>query len=237
MGKRLIQQRRGRNKTKFNSPSHIFKGKVKYDHDLESKKEGIVVDLIHDSGHTAPIAEIQFKDKSKTLIIAPEGIKVGDKVNYASKKDGLKIGNIQKVGDIAEGTPIFNVELSPGDGGKLVRSGGNSATVVSHNKAKTVIQLPSGRFKTIESGCRASIGTSAGGGRKDKPFLKAGKKHHSMRTRGKQYPVVRGVAMCAVSHPHGGGGHQHVGKPYTVKRGASPGRKVGSIAAKRTGRK
>ena len=76
-----------------------------------------------------------------------------------------------------------------------------------------------------------------GGGRKDKPFLKAGKKHNAYRARGKLYPVVRGVAMCAVSHPHGGGGHQHVGKPYTVKRGASPGRKVGSIAAKRTGRK
>ena len=237
MGKRLIQQRRGRNRTKFNSPSHRFKGKVKYSYDLEIKKEGRVIDLIHDSGRTAPIAEIQFKDNSKTLMIAPEGLKIGDKINYASKNDELKIGNIQKIGDIPEGTPIFNVELSPGDGGKLARSGGNSATVVSHDKSKTVIQLPSGRFKTIEANCKASIGTSAGGGRKDKPFLKAGKKHHSMRTRGKQYPVVRGVAMCAVSHPHGGGGHQHVGKPSTVKRGASPGRKVGSIAAKRTGRK
>ena len=67
--------------------------------------------------------------------------------------------------------------------------------------------------------------------------MKAGKKHYAMRTRGKQYPIVRGVAMNPVNHPHGGGGHQHVGKPYTVKRGASPGRKVGSIAAKRTGRK
>ena len=83
----------------------------------------------------------------------------------------------------------------------------------------------------------ATIGITAGGGRKDKPFIKAGKKHYAFRTRGKQYPIVRGVAMCAVNHPHGGGGHQHVGKPSTVKRGASPGRKVGSIAAKRTGRK
>ena len=81
------------------------------------------------------------------------------------------------------------------------------------------------------------MGVLAGGGRKDKPFLKAGKKYHAFRTRGKQYPVVRGVAMNAVAHPHGGGGHQHVGKPYTVKRGASPGRKVGSVAARRTGRK
>ena len=127
--------------------------------------------------------------------------------------------------------------MKPGDGGKLARSGGNHATVVTHNKDKTVIQLPSGRFKTVSGKCKATIGVVAGGGRDDKPFLKAGKKHYAMRTRGKQYPIVRGVAMCAVNHPHGGGGHQHVGKPYTVKRGASPGRKVGSIAAKRTGRK
>ena len=89
----------------------------------------------------------------------------------------------------------------------------------------------------MQSKCRATIGVLAGGGRKDKPFLKAGKKFHAYRTRGKQYPTVRGVAMNAVAHPHGGGGHQHVGKPYTVKRGASPGRKVGSVAASRTGRK
>jgi large subunit ribosomal protein L2 len=141
------------------------------------------------------------------------------------------------IGRISEGIPIYNIELSPGDGGKLVRSAGANATIVSHDGEKTIIQLPSSRFKTLNSNCRATVGILAGGGRKDKPFLKAGKKHYEFRKRGKQYPVVRGVAMCAVSHPHGGGGHQHVGKPYTVKRGAPPGRKVGSIAAKRTGRK
>ena len=132
---------------------------------------------------------------------------------------------------------MYNIELDQGDGGKLVRAGGSNATVVSHDKQKTVIQLPSGAFKTIDSKCKATIGVVAGGGRKDKPFLKAGKKHYAYRTRGKQYPTVRGVAMCAVSHPHGGGGHQHVGGPSTVKRSAPPGRKVGNIAAKRTGRK
>ena len=141
------------------------------------------------------------------------------------------------VGKIPEGVPVYNIELSPGDGGKLVRAGGSNATIVSHDSEKTVIQLPSGQFKTLDSSCRATIGILAGGGRKDKPFLKAGKKYFAYKKRGKQYPVVRGVAMNPVAHPHGGGGHQHVGKPYTVKRGASPGRKVGSIAARRTGRK
>jgi large subunit ribosomal protein L2 len=236
MGKRLIQQRRGRTKSKFNAPSHRFKGKIKYSQNIKDM-EGTIIDIIHDPGHTAPIAIVKLKNKKIISIIAPEGIKNGDKIKFTENKNEIISGNILPVGRIPEGAPIYNIELSPGDGGKLVRAGGSNASVVSHDKKNTVVQLPSGRFKTIDSSCRATIGIAAGGGRKDKPFLKAGKKYHSYKTRGKQYPVVRGVAMCAVSHPHGGGGHQHVGKPSTVKRGAPPGRKVGSLAAKRTGRK
>ena len=236
MGKRLIQQRRGRTQSKFNAPSHRFKGKIKYARDNENK-EGIVKDIIHDPGRSAPLARIMLNDNKKILVLAPEGIKVGDKIKFTDNKKEIGVGNVLPVGKIPEGAPIYNIELSPGDGGKLVRAGGSNATVVSQDKKKTVIQLPSGQFKTIDSICKATIGIVAGGGRRDKPFLKAGKKHIAYKKRGKQYPIVRGVAMCAVSHPHGGGGHQHVGKPSTVKRGASPGRKVGSIAAKRTGRK
>jgi large subunit ribosomal protein L2 len=234
MGKKLIQQRRGRNKGRYSAPTHRFRGKVKY---LQKKGKGIIEDIIHDPGHTTPLAKVKFENNKKILILAPEGIKVGDKIKYTDKKDEAKIGNVLPVGKIDEGFPIYNIEISPGDGGKLVRAGGGNATVVTHQSTKTVIRLPSGQFKTIQSSCRATIGVLSGGGRKDKPFLKAGKKYHAYRGRGKQYPVVRGVAMNAVAHPHGGGGHQHVGKPYTVKRGASPGRKVGSVAAKRTGRR
>jgi len=236
MGKRLIQQRRGRTQSKFNAPSHRFKGKVKYSQD-PNVKEGIVEDIVHDPGRTAPLARVKLNDNSKTLILASEGTKVGDNIKFTDNKNEIDLGNVLPIGIIPEGAPIYNIELSPGDGGKLVRAGGNNATVVSHDKKRTVIQLPSGQFKTLDSSCRGTIGVIAGGGRKDKPFLKAGKKHYAYRTRGKQYPIVRGVAMCAVAHPHGGGGHQHVGGPSTVKRSAPPGRKVGSIAAKRTGRK
>jgi len=236
MGKRLIQQRRGRTNTKFNSPSHRFKGEIKYDH-KNGLTEGTVIDIIHDPGRTAPLAVVRLIDNNTTMIIAPEGIQVGDDIKFTDDNKEIGVGNVLPVGRIPEGAPVYNVELKPGDGGKLVRAGGSYAQVVSHEQEKTVIQLPSGAFKTLQSDCKATIGVVAGGGRNDKPFLKAGKKHYAFRTRGKQYPVVRGVAMCAVSHPHGGGGHQHVGKPSTVKKGASPGRKVGSIAAKRTGRK
>ena len=235
MGKKLIQQRRGRTKGRYNVPTHRFRGKIKYNK-KHVEGTGIVEDILHDPGRTTPIIKVNLNDK-KILFLAPEGIKVGDPVKYTENSSEIKIGNVISLEKINEGIPIHNIEISPGDGGKLVRASGNHATVVSHQSGKTVIKLPSGQFKTLQSKCRATIGILAGGGRKDKPFLKAGKKYHAYRTRGKQYPVVRGVAMNAVAHPHGGGGHQHVGKPYTVKRGASPGRKVGSIAASRTGRK
>ena len=236
MGKRLIQQRRGRTKNKFNAPSHRYKGEIKYSRDVE-KLDGTIEDKLHDPGRTALLASVRTKENHNIITNAHEGNKIGDSIRLTDNKKDISTGNILQIGRIPEGAPVYNIELSPGDGGKLVRSGGTYATVVSQDRKKTVIQLPSGQFKTLDSSCRATIGVVAGGGRKDKPFLKAGSKHYAMRKRGKQYPTVRGVAMCAVSHPHGGGGHQHVGKPSSVKRGASPGRKVGSIAAKRTGRK
>jgi large subunit ribosomal protein L2 len=236
MGKRLIQQRRGRFRGRFKSPSHRFKGEIKYVKDV-NKQEGIVEDIFHDPGRTAPVASVKLDNNKKILTLAPEGIEIGDKIKFTNDRGEINVGNILPIGKIPEGISVHNIELSPGDGGKLVRAGGSNAMIISHAAKKTVVQLPSGQFKTLDSSCRAAIGSLAGGGRKDKPFIKAGKKHIAYKIRGKQYPVVRGVAMNPVAHPHGGGSHQHVGKPSTVKRGASPGRKVGNIAAKKTGRK
>ncbi|MDG6228610.1 MAG: 50S ribosomal protein L2 [Candidatus Thermoplasmatota archaeon] len=236
MGKRLIQQRRGRFNGRYTVPSHRFRGKIKYQHDRK-RQTGIIQDIIHDPGRTAPLAKVRLSNDKTQLIIAAEGAKIGDSVHFSDEKEAVRPGNIIPIGVINEGFPVYNIELKPGDGGKLVRAGGSSATIVAHESDKTVIRLPSGQFKTISSDCRATIGAVAGGGRKDKPYLKAGKKYIARRVQGKIHPVVRGVAMSPVDHPHGGGAHQHVGKPKTIRRGASPGRKVGSIAAKRTGRK
>lgn len=235
MGKNLIQQRRGRTRGRYHVPSHKFRGKIKYEHDKNLK--GKVEKILHDPGRTSPLAKIRLENKKTILTLATEGTNVGDSIKYTEQKSDCEKGNILPLGTIPEGYPIYNIELSPGDGGKLVRAGGSGASIVGHDGNKTVIRLPSGQFKRLQSSCRATIGIAAGGGRKDKPFLKAGKKFHAKRKKGKQYPVVRGVAMFAANHPHGGGGHQHVGGPNTVPRGAPPGRKVGNIAAKRTGRK
>jgi large subunit ribosomal protein L2 len=236
MGKRLIQQRRGRTRGRFRSPTHRFKGKIKYDRDT-SERVGIINDIIHEPGHTAPVAIVKLSNNEKIMFLAPEGIGVGQKIKFSKKKNEISLGNILPIGRIPEGVPIYNVEISPGDGGKLVRAGGTNASIVSHDAKKTVIRLPSGGFKTLDSECRATVGVVAGGGRKEKPFLKAGKKHFEYRRKGKQYPIVRGVAMCAVSHPHGGGNHQHVGGPSTIRRGSSHGKNVGNIAARRTGKR
>ena len=136
------------------------------------------------------------------------------------------------------GTMVFNIEEKPGDRGKLARTSGSYATIISHNLEEKVtrLRLPSGSKKKVSSVCRATVGVVAGGGRTEKPILKAGRAFHKYRAKRKCWPVVRGVAMNPVEHPHGGGNHQHVGHPTTVRRDAPAGQKVGLIAARRTGR-
>ncbi|KAJ2604724.1 60S ribosomal protein L2, partial [Coemansia sp. RSA 1694] len=99
----------------------------------------------------------------------------------------------------------------------------------------TRVKLPSGNKKVLKSTCRATIGVVAGGGRIDKPLLKAGRAFFKHRAKRNSWPRTRGVAMNPVDHVHGGGNHQHIGKASTVSRSAVPGQKVGLIAARRTG--
>jgi large subunit ribosomal protein L2 len=208
---------------------------VKYSNQRNAK--GIVEEIIHDPGRSTPLARVRLETNKQILVLATEGMTTGQEIKILEGKGEYTMGNILALGNIPEGYPIYNVEITPGDGGKLVRAGGSGASIVSHSVSKTVIRLPSGQFKSLDSSCRATIGLPAGGGRKDKPFLKAGNKYLAYRKKGKQFPIVRGVAMNAANHPHGGGGHQHVGKPSSVPRGAPPGRKVGNISSRRTGRK
>jgi len=204
--------------------------------------KGVIKDIIHDPGRGAPLAVVVFRDPykfklNKELFIATEGMHTGQFV-YCGKKATLQIGNILPVGQMPEGTIICNIEEKSGDRGKLARASGDYATVVSHNKDTKVtrVKLPSGIKKAIPSFNRASVGIVAGGGRIDKPLLKAGRAYHKYKAKRNCWPKVRGVAMNPVEHPHGGGNHQHIGKASTVMRGTSAGRKVGLIAARRTGR-
>merc|ERR1711915_904652 len=119
----------------------------------------------------------------------------------------------------------------------IARASGNYAIVIAHNPEtkRTRVKMPSGSKRVIPSANRATVGIVAGGGRIDKPILKAGRAYHKYKVKRNCWPKVRGVAMNPVEHPHGGGNHQHIGKASTVSRGTSAGRKIGLIAARRTG--
>lgn len=130
------------------------------------------------------------------------------------------------------------MERYPGDRGKIAKASGEYVTIVGHNEdtKMTKVRMPSGSKKNISSAVRACVGIVAGGGRIEKPVLKAGNNYHKYKAKRNEWPKVRGVAMNPVDHPHGGGNHQHMGMPGTRSRWAPPGQKVGQIAARRTGR-
>ncbi len=239
MGKPIIVQRRGKGSPTYRAPSHRYKGDIKYRKYDELEKEGSikgkVVEILHDPARSAPLVEVKFENGEKILMLACEGIKVGDEI-ACGVNASCSQGNVLPLGKIPEGTPVFNIEIHPGDGGKLVKASGTYALLITHDVDRSVVQLPSGELKSLDSRCRATIGVVGGGGRKDKPLLKAGKKFHILRSRAKYWPVVSKVVMNPVDHPFGGKSHRP-GKSTTTPRGAPPGRKVGLIAARRTGRK
>ena len=197
--------------------------------------EGVVIDLVHCPAHSCPLAKVSFNGKI-THIVAPEGIKVGDTIRVGAGS-ALDIGNTLPLKEIPEGTMIFNIESNPGDGGKFVRASGTLARVAARHTNAVLVTLPSKKTKSFNPDCRASIGICAGGGRPDKPILKAGVAHFKHKAKNKLYPIVSGISQNAVDHPFGGKGSTTLGRPTTVSRTAPPGRKVGHIAAKRTGRK
>ena len=231
MGKRIIPRRRGRGR-RYKAADNRFKGDARHPRSKSSK--GKVVELMHDPGRTAPVAKIEDQNGTYTMI-AHDGMHVGQEISSGHGAE-IDVGNTSYVGSIPEGTKIYNIEMKPGDGGKFARAAGNAATIVSHGK-KTIVRLPSKAQKAIDNMCRATVGAVAGSGRREKPIAKAGKNFYRNRARPKIWPKVRGVAMNAVDHPHGSGRKQTIGINSTVSRNAPPGRKVGHIAAKRTGAK
>ena len=236
MGRRIQGQRRGRGTSTFRAPSHRYKSDLSHKKDESNDTvSGTIVDIEHDPARSAPVVAVEFDDGDQRLVLAPEGVAVGDTIQVGVSAE-IKPGNTLPVAEIPEGVPVCNIERQPGDGGKFARASGTSAQIVTHDRRVTVVKLPSGQTKRLNPECRATVGVVAGGGRTEKPFVKAGKKYHKMKSRGTKWPRVRGVAMNAVDHPFGGGGRQHPGQPKSVSRDAPPGRKVGDIASKRTGR-
>ncbi|MBI1978890.1 MAG: 50S ribosomal protein L2 [Candidatus Aenigmarchaeota archaeon] len=230
MGKRLIVQARGKGGPRYKIPSHRFLGRVRYF--SHSNFTGKVVNIANDPGHYSPVMFVKDENGGKVMHIAPEGIQVGDFVHYGQYSG---VGSVVELSMIPVGTRVFGIETWPGSGPKLCRSSGSYSTVMSVTDNKVTIQFSTGREKTVDGKCRAMVGIPAGGGRLEKPWVKAGKRSHAMMARGKLYPRTVGVAMNPVDHPYGG--RKKHAKFKTISRHAPPGRKIGSIAARRTGKR
>lgn len=240
MGKRIRVQRRGRGGQNWRASTHkrvapakypIIPPKVAFDALLG----GVVDSLVHDPGRGAPLALIKFDNGLSCYISSPEGICTGQPINLGGKAPA-EIGNIIPLGKVPEGTLVCNLELRPGDGGKMAKSSGAYATVVGHTPQGTMIRLPSGRTRYIDDYCMSTVGVIAASGRTEKPFLKAGEMFHWMKAKGHKYPRCSGRKMVPAVHPYGSS-KRSARRCTTTSHGAPPGQKVGLIAARGPGQK
>ncbi len=170
--------------------------------DFKRNKEnvpGTVIGIEYDPNRSANIALIQYEDGEKAYILAPVGLNDGDKVVSGDKAD-IKPGNCMKIENIPVGTMIHNIELNPGQGGKLVRAAGQEAQLMAKEGKYAHVRLPSGEMRLVMAVCKATIGTIGNTDHENIKLGKAGRTRH-MGIR----PTVRGSVMNPVDHPHGGG--------------------------------
>ena len=202
---------------------------------LKLELMGTIVDLVHDPGRGSPLSLIEFDNGLSVYSITPEGVFTGQEITYGGKAPA-EIGNIIPLGKMPEGTLVCDLELRPGDGGKMARSSGAYATVVGHTPQGTMIRLPSGRTRYVDDYCLATVGVISAAGRIDKPFLKAGAMFHWMKAKGHKYPRTSGRKMVPAVHPFGSS-KRSSRRCTTTSHGAPPGQKVGLIAARGPGQK
>lgn len=235
MGKRLRQQRRGKGTVAYTRPPKASTIEVSFPSvKPEASITGEVTALVDDPGHKAPLMEVRYEDGSESMLIAAEGVKVGDRIEIGGSS--IKIGSVVQLAKIPDGMPVYNVEAGPLDGGRFARSAGSYATVVAHLQSGVNVLMPSKQVMLLNGACRAQIGAAAGGGAGAQPLIKAGKSHHIRHAVNAFWPRNRGVKMNPVDHPFGGKQH-HKGKSSMTSWNAPPGRKVGHIGASRVGRK
>lgn len=245
MGKRIRAQRIGRGSPTYRAPPNVRVADVRIPDWPEMKNghvTGVVLKLYKEPGRYAPLALVKFYradgSTEKVWMIASEGVYTGKEIEMGETAK-IDVGNVVPLRRVPEGIPVFNIEIRPGDGGKIARAAGMYAIVRGHLESKelTEIELPGKRILRINWDSRAQIGIAAGTGKDELPLVKAGKAYHKWKVKARKWPRTRGVAMNACDHPFGGGRQQSPGGPKTVSRHAPPGKKVGSIAARRTGRR
>jgi large subunit ribosomal protein L2 len=188
--------------------------------DFKRNKDGVpgrVASIEYDPNRTSYIALINYLDGEKRYIVAPKGLKVGDEIVSGPDAD-IKVGNALPLENIPVGTVIHNIELKPGKGGQLVRAAGTEAQLLGKEEAYVTIRLASGEIRKVLKQCRATVGSV---GNQDHELINIGKAGRS-RNMGKR-PVVRGVVMNPVDHPHGGGeGRAPIGRKSPMSPWGKP---------------
>ncbi len=230
MGKRIIQQARGHGSHTYRVRAKAYRLRIKIPRNIDGECK--VLKLINSPGHSAPIAKVQNKNET-FFIPAFKGMQENQKI-YAD--ENVKEGNILPLGKIPLKTAIYCIESRPGDGGKFIKTGGSKAVVSKIIGDNVYVVFPSKKEKKFHPNCRAIIGVIAGSGRTDKPLVKAGKQHYIKKARNKLWPRTSAVKMNAIDHPFGSGRGKNP-KSKIAKRNAPPGRKVGLLRPKRTGKK
>ncbi len=239
MGKRLKQQRRGSGSPAYRFPKTIGMVNLTYRNYDDVEKTGVlrakVLEFVDDAGRDSILMRVRYDNNEEGYLIAPEGAMVGGYIE-AGAQAKLTIGSVLPLYRIPDGAYIYNIERNPGDGGRLVKAPGSYANIVAKEGEFVYIKLPSKTTLILSNECRAQLGIIAGGGRLEKPLMKAGNQSYKKLARHRYWPTNRGVHQSAYTHPHGGKQH-HVGKSTVVARSAPAGAKVGHIAARTTGRK
>ena len=197
MGKRITLQKRGKGSMRYRSRRQAFIYRIGYPLGEGKAK---VLKLIHSPGHTAPLAKLSFNNK---VFYNPAFNNMVEGMEIQLGGTEAKEGNILTLKEIPTGTLVYNIELRPNDGGKFIRTGGNKATVTKKFEGRVSVLMPSKREIGFDERCRATIGTIAGHGRLDKPFMTAGRKFYLMRAKHRLWPRTSAVKMNAVAHPFG----------------------------------
>ncbi len=231
MGKRIIQQARGHGSLSYRVRRRAYMYKPSYPIKLAQEYE--VVSFVTEPGHSAPMAKLRSREGAVIYNFAAKGLYVGQKVILQGKNNG----DISELGNLENGTKVFNMELRPNDGGKLIKSSGSCAIIMNNpgNNQKVSVMLPSKKEKMFEPNCRVSIGEIAGQGRLEKPVLKAGRMWFIKKSRNKLWPRTSAVKMNAIDHPFGSGRGKRI-KSKIAKNNSPPGAKVGHLHPRRTGR-
>lgn len=225
----------------FNSPGHsapLAKIQVIEKTDNLKKDKRSQTSKLERTDKSSPSPkDLKVNNKTTFIVPAADGVYEGQEIWIGKRPENkpAEKGDVIFLKDIAQGTKVFNIESIPGSGGRYLRTSGSSGIVMAKDKGKVEVIIKRRRIKLYEN-CRAVIGVVAGEGRKMKPLVKAGKKHHLMKSIGRKWHRTSAVKVNAIDHPFGGGRGKRI-KSKIAKRNAPPGLKVGHIRPRKTGKR